>query len=89
MYFNLAEGYIAPWDLSPKEFLKNPVTYKLLKVTKKPLTSNDLNDFKKYLSDFKVNEIVIPQSEYQSFQPIISGLGIQPVNINGILVYKL
>jgi hypothetical protein len=87
MYFNLAEGYVAPWDLTPKEFLENPITYKLQNVTKKPLTSNDFNDFKKYLNDFNVNEIVIPQSEYHYFQPVISGLGILPVNIHGMLIY--
>ena len=89
MYFNLAEGYVGPWDLTPKEFLKNPIAYKLQNITITPLTSSDVNDFKKYLSDFNVNEIVIPQSEYHYFQPVISGLGIQPVNINGILVYKV
>ena len=86
MYFNLAEGYVAPLDLTPKEFLKNPMTTKLQNISKKPLTSNDFNDFKKYLNDFKVNEIVFPQSEYDSLEPVISGLGISPVNIEGILV---
>ncbi len=86
MYFNLAEGYVAPWGLTPKEFLKNPMTTKLLNISKKPLTSNDFNDFKKFLNDFKVNEIVFPQSEYDSLEPVISGLGIRPVNIEGILV---
>lgn len=86
MYFNLAEGYVAPWGLTPKEFLKNPMTTKLLYISKNPLTSNDLNDFKKFLNDFKVNEIVFPQSEYYSLEPVISGLGIRPVNIEGILV---
>lgn len=86
MYFNLAEGYVAPLELTPKEFLKNPMTTKLQNLSKKPLTSNDFNDFKKYLNDFKVNEIVFPQSEYDSLEPVISGLGISPVNIEGILV---
>ena len=86
MYFNLAEGYVAPLELTPKEFLKNPMTTKLQNLAKKPLTSNDFNDFKKYLNDFKVNEIVFPQSEYDSLEPVISGLGISPVNIEGILV---
>lgn len=89
MYFNLAEGYVAPVDLTPKEFLKNPMTTKLRKYAKKPLTSNDFNDFKKYLNDFKVNEIVFPQSEYDSLEPVISGLGISPVNIEGMLVIRL
>ncbi len=89
MYFNLAEGYVAPLDLTPKEFLKNPMTTKLQNISKKPLTSNDFNDFKKYLNDFKVNEIVFPQSEYDSLEPVISGLGISPVNIDGILVVSL
>jgi hypothetical protein len=89
MYFNLAEGYINTWVLTPKEFLKNPMTTKLLRITIKPLTSNDLNDFKKFLSDFKVNEIIFPQSEYYRLQLVISRLGIIPVNIDGILVYKI
>jgi hypothetical protein len=89
MYFNLAEGYVAPVDLTPKEFLKNPMTTKLRKYPKKPLTSNDFNDFKKFLNDFKVNEIIFPQSEYHSLEPVISGLGISPVNIEGILVISL
>ena len=89
MYFNLAEGYVNTWALTPKEFLKNPMTTKLLNMSKKPLTSNDFNDFKKYLSDFKVNEIVFPQSEYESLEPVISGLGIRPVNIGGMMVVSL
>ncbi len=89
MYFNLAEGYVAPWDLTPKEFLQNPMTTKLRNIAKKPVTSHDLNDFKKYLHDFKVNEIVFPQSEYDRLEPVISGLGISPVNIEGILVVRL
>jgi len=89
MYFNLAEGYVSTWALTPKEFLKNPITTKLLYITKKPLTSNDFNDFKKYLNDFKVNEIIFPQSEYYKLQPVISKLDIIPVNIHGILVYKI
>jgi len=89
MYFNLAEGYVAPWPLTPKEFLNNPMTTKLQFISKNPLTSNDFNDFQKYLTDFKVNEIVVPQSEYHSFEPVISGLGISPVNIEGILVIRL
>ncbi len=86
MYFNLAEGYVSTWTLTPKEFLQNPMTTKLRNIAKKPFTSHDLNDFKTYLKDFKVNEIVFPQSEYHSLEPVISGLGISPVNIEGILV---
>src|SRR6266571_187223 len=89
MYFNLAEGYVGPWVLTPKEFIKNPMTTKLLNISQEPLTSHDLNDFKKYLHDFKVNEIVFPQSEYDRLEPVISGLGISPVNIKGILVVRL
>jgi len=89
MYYNLAEGYVGPWELTPKEFLKNPMTTKLQYISKKPLTSNDFNDFKKYLHDFKVNEIVIPKSEYHSMQPVLSRLDITPVNIQGILVYTI
>ena len=89
MYFNLAEGYVNTWVLTPKEFLKDPMTTKLLRITIKPLTSNDLNDFKKYLNDFKVNEIIFPQSEYYRLQPVISRLNIIPVNIKGIIVYKI
>ena len=89
MYFNLAEGYVGPWVLTPKEFIKNPMTTKLLNISQEPLTSNDSNDFKKYLHDFKVNEIVFPQLEYHSLEPVISGLGISPVNIEGILVVRL
>src|SRR6266568_4291765 len=86
MYFNLAEGYVSNWALTPKEFLQNPMTTKLRNIAKKPVTSHDLNDFKKYLHDFKVNEIVFPQSEYDRLEPVISGLGISPVNIKGILI---
>ncbi len=86
MYFNLAEGYVTTWTLTPKEFLQNPMTTKLRNLSKKPLISNDFNDFKKYLHDFKVNEIVFPQSEYHSLQPVISRLGISPVNIEGVFV---
>ena len=89
MYFNLAEGYIGPWDLTPQEFLKNPMATKLQYMSKKPITSNDFTEFKKYLHDFKVNEIVIPQSYYHYVQPVISRLDIIPVNIHGILVYKI
>ncbi len=89
MYFNLAEGYVAPWDLTPKKFLKNPITYKFLIISQKPLTSADFTDFKKYLYDFKINEIVFPQSEYHYLQPVISRLDIMPVNIKGIMVYKI
>jgi hypothetical protein len=89
MYFNLAEGYVTTWVLTPKEFLKNPMTSKLQFLSKNPLTSNDLNDFKKYLHDFKVNEIIFPQSEYHRMQPVISRLNIIPVNIQGILVYAI
>ncbi len=89
MYFNLAEGYVGPWVLTPKEFIKNPMTTKLRNISQEPLTSHDLNDFKKYLNDFKVNEIVFPQLEYHSLEPVISGLGISPVNIEGILVVRL
>ncbi len=60
MYFNLAEGYVSTWTLTPKEFLQNPMTTKLRNIAKKPFTSHDLNDFKTYLKDFKVNEIVFP-----------------------------
>jgi hypothetical protein len=88
MYFNLAEGYVTTWVLTPKIFLQNPMTIKLRNLSKKPLTSNDFNDFKKYLHDFKVNEIVFPQSEYYSLEPVISRLGIRPVNIEGILVVR-
>src|SRR6266568_3869295 len=76
MYFNLAEGYVSTWALTPKEFLKNPITTKLRNISKKPITSHDLNDFKKYLNDFKVNEIVIPQSYYYNMQPVVSKLDI-------------
>ncbi len=86
MYFNLAEGYVTNWALTPKEFLQNPITTKLRNISKKPITSHDLNDFKKYLKDFKVNEIVFPQSEHDRLEPVISGLGISPVNIKGILI---
>ena len=89
MYFNLAEGYVAPVEYSPKEFLKNPMTYKLNHLTQKPLTSNDFNDFKNYLHNFKVNEIVFPLSEYYRIEPVISRLGISPVNVEGILVVRL
>jgi hypothetical protein len=89
MYFNLAEGYVAPVEYSPKEFLKNPMTYKLNHLTQKPLTSNDFNDFKNYLHNFKVNEIVFPLSEYYRIEPVISRFGISPVNIEGILVVNL
>ena len=91
MYFNLAEGYVNTWVLTPKIFLQNPITTKLLYKyqPKKPLTSNDFDDFKKYLHDFKVNEIIFPQSEYAHLQPVISKLGISPVNIEGILVVRL
>ena len=89
MYFNLAEGYVAPVDLTPKEFLKNPMTTKLRRYPINPLTSSDFNDFKKFLNDFKINEIIFPQSEYGSLEPVISGLGISPVNIEGILVVSL
>jgi hypothetical protein len=89
MYFNLAEGYVGPWDITPKEFLKNPMTTKLHLITKKPITSRDLNDFKKFLHDFKVNEIIIPQSEYHSMQPVLSRLNMTPINIQGILVYTI
>jgi hypothetical protein len=89
MYFNLAEGYVGPWPLTPEEFLKNPMSRKLLTLSKKPLTSNDFNDFKKYLNEFKVDEIVFPQSEYFYIQSVISKLGLTPVNIQGIIVYKI
>jgi hypothetical protein len=89
MYFNLAEGYVAPVEYSPKEFLKNPMTYKLNHLAQKPLTSNDFNDFKNYLHNFKVNEIVFPLSEYYRIEPVISRLGISPVNIEGILVVRV
>jgi hypothetical protein len=91
MYFNLTKGYVSPWALTPKVFLKNPITTKLLYKfqTKPPLTSNDFNDFKKYLNDFKVNEIVFPQSGYYNLQPVISRLDIIPINIEGIIVYKI
>ena len=49
----------------------------------------DFSDFKKYLNDFKVNEIIFPQSEYDRLEPVISGLGISPVNIKGLLVISL
>ena len=91
MYFNLAEGYVTTWVLTPKIFLQNPITTKLLyKYQKKtPLTSNDFHDFKKYLHDFKVNEIIFPQSEYSHLLPVISRLNIKPMNVEGILVYKI
>jgi hypothetical protein len=91
MYFNLAEGYVTTWVLTPKIFLQNPITTKLLyKYQKKPpLTSNDFNAFKKYLHDFKVNEIIFPQSEYSHLVPIISRLHLKPINVGGILVYKI
>jgi len=91
MYFNLAEGYVTTWTLTPKIFLQNPITTKLLYkyLTKPPLTSHDFNAFKKYLQDFKVNEVIFPQSEYAHLQPIVSRLHIIPVNIKGILVYKI
>jgi len=89
MYFNLAEGYVGPWILAPKEFVKNPMTSRLQNMSQEPLTSNDFNDFKTFLKDFQVNEIVFPQSEYSSLEPVISGLGISPVNIEGILVVRL
>lgn len=91
MYFNLAEGYVTTWVLTPKIFLQNPITTKLLyRYQKKPsLTSNDFNDFKKYLHDFKVNEIIFPQSEYSHLLPVISGLHIKPINVDGIIVYKI
>lgn len=91
MYFNLAEGYVTTWVLTPKIFLQNPITTKLLYKyqTKPPLTSNDFNAFKKYLHEFKVNEIIFPQAEYAHLQPIISRLDIIPVNIEGIMVYKI
>ena len=91
MYFNLAEGYVTTWALTPKIFLQNPITTKLLYKyqPKKPLTSNDFDDFKKYLHDFKVNEIIFPQSEYAHLLPVLSKLGISPVNIDGILVVRL
>jgi hypothetical protein len=89
MYFNIPEGYVGPWVLAPREFVKNPMTTKLSNLSQKSLTSNDLNDFKKFLHDFKVNEIVFPQSEYYSLEPVISGLDISPVNIKGMLVYRL
>jgi hypothetical protein len=89
MYFNLAEGYIGPWDLTPKEFLKNPITTKLHLISKRTLTSNDFNDFKKYLDDFKVNEIILPQSEYRRMEPVLSRLDMTPVNIEGILIYRI
>jgi hypothetical protein len=89
MYFNIPEGYVGPWVLEPREFVKNPMTTKLSNIPQKPLTSNDLNDFKTFLHDFKVNEIVFPQSEYDSLEPVISGLGISPVNIEGMMVVSL
>ena len=89
MYFNIPEGYVGPWVLAPREFVKNPMTTKLSNIPQKPLTSHDLNDFKKFLHDFKVNEIVFPQSEYYSLEPVISGLGISPVNIEGMMVLSL
>ncbi len=89
MYFNLAEGYVGPWDLTPKEFLKNPMTTKLHLISKKPLTSNDFSNFKKYLQAFKVNEIILPQSEYRRMETVLSRLDITPVNIGGILVYSI
>ncbi len=91
MYFNLAEGYVTTWVLTPKIFLQNPITTKLLyKYQKKPpLTSNDFNDFKKYLHDFKVNEIIFPQSEYSHLLPVISRLHIKPINVEGIIVFKI
>ena len=89
MYFNVPEGYVGPWVLTPKEFSINPMTTKLINIAQKPLTTNDLNDFKKYLHDFKVDQIIFPQSEYYSLEPVISGLGIRPVNIDGILVVGL
>jgi hypothetical protein len=91
MYFNLAEGYVTTWALTPKIFLQNPITNKLLYkyLPRKPLTSNDFHDFKKYLHDFKVNEIIFTQSEYAHLLPVISKLGIRPVNIEGILVVRL
>lgn len=89
MYFNLAEGYVGPWDLTPKEFLSSPMTTKLHLISRSPLTSKDFNDFKKYLYDFKVNEIVLPQSEYRRMEPVLLRLGITPVNIEGILVYRI
>ena len=84
MYFNLAEGYVTTWVLTPKIFLQNPITTKLLyKYQKKtPLTSNDFHDF-------KVNEIIFPQSEYVHLQQVLSKLDIVPANIEGILVYKI
>jgi hypothetical protein len=89
MYFNIPEGYVGPEVLTPREFIKNPMTAKLTNISQKPLTSNDLHDFKRFLHDFKVNEIVFPQSEYHSLEPVILGLGISPVNIQGILVVRL
>ncbi|HYT36437.1 MAG TPA: hypothetical protein VEL49_04600 [Ktedonobacteraceae bacterium] len=89
MYFNIPEGYVGPWVLAPREFVKNPMTTKLSNIPQKPLTSHDLNDFKKFLHDFKVHEIVFPQSEYYSLEPVISGLGISPVNIEGMMVLSL
>jgi hypothetical protein len=91
MYFNLVEGYATTWALTPKIFLHNPITNKLLYkyLPRKPLTSNDLNDFKKYLHDFKVNEIIFPPSEYAHLQPVISRLNIKPINVDGIIVYKI
>jgi hypothetical protein len=89
MYFNIPEGYVGPWVLAPREFVKNPMITKLSSISQKPLTSNDLHDFKNFLHDFKVNEIVFPQSEYYSLEPVISGLGISPVSIEGMIVVSL
>ncbi len=89
MYFNIPEGYVAPWVLTPREFVNNPMTTKLYNIAQQPLTSNDLNDFKQFLHDFRINEIVFSQGEYPSLEPAISRLGISPVNIQGILVIKL
>ena len=90
MYFNLAEGYVGPpLVLTPKEFLTNPMTTKLQNIPNKPLISNDFDDFKKYLDNFKVNEIVLPQSYYDDVKPVLSRLNITPINIQGILIYRL
>ena len=82
MYFNIAQGP-GPWPVMVRNW---PILDAFSVQTYIP---NAPEQLRAYLIDRGVNTIIIDDSVLATWQPLMSTLGVAPMNVGGVTLYKL
>ena len=83
MYFNMAEGDLSAW---PDYFLKWPIVESFRIRSYVPDASGQL---KVFLAAHDVGVVIVADRDLADWQPLLSTLGVAPVRVGGVSLYRL